>query len=116
MHFPSQILWKDLFRKAVVNPAPPAPCTEQGQVPSFLPGPSFFSQLPSQPLFFTHTTSTRYNTYITLFNSTAYTAFCFHTVISLKCVFKSVFKTVFERTSVSLPALPCSSNFIAIVD
>lgn len=97
MHFPSQILWKDLFRKAVVNPALLAPCTEQvGQVPSFLPGPSFFSQLPSQPLFFTHTTSTRYNTYITLFNSTAYTVSASCTYYFLKCVFKSVFKTALK--------------------
>lgn len=40
---------------------------------------------------FTHTTSTRCNISITVFNSTAYTAFCFHTIISLKCVFKFLF-------------------------
>ena len=40
---------------------------------------------------FTHTTSTRCNISITVFSSTAYTAFCFHTIISLKCVFGFLF-------------------------
>lgn len=91
MCFLSQILWKDLFRKAVVNAALLPQAQSRGN-PS-LPTRDFIPLTAALPgsVHFTHTTSTRCNISITVFSSTAYTAFCFHTIISLKCVFRFLF-------------------------